>query len=892
MGEDKRLVKFKGVLEKTLIHGPQDAARNITYLELVRIVNAKPQSANYSSGLLNAYLETYGTFPTGINDQNDKYTFKEKITVVRLSTRVFELLVEKNIRDVEGFILTIEEIVNRKISSASWLGLKLDWRYVQALSFYDFEKLSASARGVRHVEASEFDSIKRAVIAYRNSESKKTKEKKDKETILDELKKEHSRQKSTIALDSFNPIADIQLLEKTRQEFEIHVKACKEIEAQIKPGADFKTQIELLTKRFEAFLKYLDEQRTKPLILFQLLLFARNRIITTVISDPTLGPNNNRRVDRFSQDYFSHEIYLQILFAIQHRALANRNIISTVANAGEQDKAFFLAPFRSYSTYSSTFTNRILYSHNGRQGRRMGIGDFIENSKKYLYAYHYGRMRGISLATDKYAVPILEELQEGIKNKQVKERLKQKRYKIPETKYTRAIRAGSYKIGDKILLDTKEKEFGIMYLGGGDIYITNEDFYPILFKIPDSKFTDVLDNQTMGYVHLKTRGFFKDLLSYFMLAFDLASMLLAFQSRGLWGLFKAILEDKIEDKLIQEIVDEAKALGLKDADTYALLLQLGRTGRNIQRGISDTSRANSFKNFEDSRGLPNELPPVAKAATQGDSIPNDSKTTPKGMDAKSNTQTLPADKTNKVGDDATGSKGTNKDFLRQDTPKDPANAVNIEKTLDKIEVRDQVKEMNSGLPLRIKDIEKYVEGLKRKPRIPVEWKDAIENSEPLRKLLGDAEKVELVRMNEKAMGEHPAYFQKSAMGSEYELQVTLDGVTYKLDGVFVKKQGDKYVSYLGEAKFTYKGDLESFHAPGKKNPTTSYHFGKLDDKVLPQFAKYSDLAKAYGFEGVAVVTNTDFLWQTFEQSSRHMNNVEIFMMDYSYSKKRGTYRKK
>ena len=67
--------------------------------------------------------------------------------------------------------------------------------------------------------------------------------------------------------------------------------------------------------------------------------------------------------------------------------------------------------------------------------------------------------------------------------------------------------------------------------------------------------------------------------------------------------------------------------------------------------------------------------------------------------------------------------------------------------------------------------------------------------------------------------------------------------------------------------------MESFLVKGKANPTESYHFQYLEEKVLPQFEKYSALAKKFGFEGVAINVNTDFLWATFQQTTEYLKSA-------------------
>lgn len=145
-----------------------------------------------------------------------------------------------------------------------------------------------------------------------------------------------------------------------------------------------------------------------------------------------------------------------------------------------------------------------------------------------------------------------------------------------------------------------------------------------------------------------------------------------------------------------------------------------------------------------------------------------------------------------------------------------------------------------------------------------------------------------------------AGYQRSTMGSDYELHLTIKGQTYKLDGFFVHNGK----SYISKSKFTFKDAweeayrreyfeahpkatsaenpyqlLKSFRAKGKANPQTSFHYKFLDDKVLPQFERYSKLAKEYSIDGVAFITNTDFMWQTFNQATEYLENVEVFLQE-------------
>jgi hypothetical protein len=178
-------------------------------------------------------------------------------------------------------------------------------------------------------------------------------------------------------------------------------------------------------------------------------------------------------------------------------------------------------------------------------------------------------------------------------------------------------------------------------------------------------------------------------------------------------------------------------------------------------------------------------------------------------------------------------------------------------------------------------------------KMPPEWKNAVKQSPPLRRMLLEASHARLEPVN---AGSKPLQYQIQTMGSDLELHVKIGRTWYKLDGVIVNEGG----SFIAESKFTYidawveggraawfkKNPLrppeenpysvmKSFHVEGKGGSTNSAHFGFLDRKVIPQFTKYSELAKRFGFQGVEVVANTDFLWQMFREAAEHLDNVEV-----------------
>jgi hypothetical protein len=213
-------------------------------------------------------------------------------------------------------------------------------------------------------------------------------------------------------------------------------------------------------------------------------------------------------------------------------------------------------------------------------------------------------------------------------------------------------------------------------------------------------------------------------------------------------------------------------------------------------------------------------------------------------------------------------------------------AAEVDAFMARIEIHDDVIKFNSGVPLRMADLKNYLAPFKPgHARLPVEWRMLIAECAPLRKMIEAALKdpsgqVKLVRITEKQGQALPFKFQKSTMGSDHELHVTLGGQTYKFDGII---KGENNQWFIGESKFTFKDMMEtanrpmaSLHSPGKVNPTTSYHF-QFVEEAQKQFKRYSNMAKQFGFDGVAVMTNTDFLWATFQQTSKHMKNVEIFL---------------
>ena len=202
--------------------------------------------------------------------------------------------------------------------------------------------------------------------------------------------------------------------------------------------------------------------------------------------------------------------------------------------------------------------------------------------------------------------------------------------------------------------------------------------------------------------------------------------------------------------------------------------------------------------------------------------------------------------------------------------------------LDRISVEDDVQTMHAGLPLTRKTFSEALAPFKPGySRIPTEWKAVIAESGPVRKLCEAAWRdpegeVKLVRITEKQGKALPFKYQKSSMGSDYELHVKLNGRTYKFDGVLNHDGG----WWIGESKFTFKDMLDEAMASlgkgGKADPTGSWHFAAVE-KAIKQFEDYSAVAKRFGFEGVAVYTNTEFLWATFEQTTRHIDNVKFVL---------------
>jgi hypothetical protein len=204
----------------------------------------------------------------------------------------------------------------------------------------------------------------------------------------------------------------------------------------------------------------------------------------------------------------------------------------------------------------------------------------------------------------------------------------------------------------------------------------------------------------------------------------------------------------------------------------------------------------------------------------------------------------------------------------------------LDKLISKISVGDEYATNNCGLDLSPRALNGYKDRLLEKGRrFPKEWKVAIEQSEPLRRMIDAADEVRLVEISKKQLETHPYQFQRSSMGSNYELHLIIKGEEYKLDGIILDAQGK---SWIGESKFTYKGDLEKFYAKGKLDPASSYHYKFLDEKVVPQFERYSDLAKKFGFEGISIYTNTEFLVATFEQVTRYLDNVEFVLQEYGW----------
>jgi len=202
----------------------------------------------------------------------------------------------------------------------------------------------------------------------------------------------------------------------------------------------------------------------------------------------------------------------------------------------------------------------------------------------------------------------------------------------------------------------------------------------------------------------------------------------------------------------------------------------------------------------------------------------------------------------------------------------------LDAIMAKIPVFDDVIESHMGVTY------KDVRGALRKlghTEIKNPWRQIISQSEPLRNMIAAADDVTFVRLTGKQLKAPHVQFQQQTMGLDIELHITIDGQRYQLDGVVIGANGK---SWIGETKFTYKDAWDeayaSFYAEGKANPATSFHTRFLDEKVLPQFGKYAKLAKRFGFEGVAVFTNTEYLWATFEQTTRYKNYIDVFLQEF------------
>ncbi|HEX2871776.1 MAG TPA: hypothetical protein VHP33_10975 [Polyangiaceae bacterium] len=206
------------------------------------------------------------------------------------------------------------------------------------------------------------------------------------------------------------------------------------------------------------------------------------------------------------------------------------------------------------------------------------------------------------------------------------------------------------------------------------------------------------------------------------------------------------------------------------------------------------------------------------------------------------------------------------------------------------------KRLNVSIGLSPSSIKRaFKQALKPDSMIPPEWRSVLARSGPVRKLINRALKsrngwARLVEIGKKQAKSLPYKYQRSTMGSSFELWVKIDGKVYKLDGVIEHPDGSWWI---GESKMSFIDRLEtaegeqmaSFHPqkapPGGKAPLTSFdtwHYNKLDE-VMKNFAERSQLASENGFAGVAVMTNTNFLWQTFQQVALKMDNVEIFLAE-------------
>lgn len=210
----------------------------------------------------------------------------------------------------------------------------------------------------------------------------------------------------------------------------------------------------------------------------------------------------------------------------------------------------------------------------------------------------------------------------------------------------------------------------------------------------------------------------------------------------------------------------------------------------------------------------------------------------------------------------------------------------VDQAINRLQLMDEYQQQWSGLSLRPKDLNETM----RARSFPVEWNVKIQESRELRQLIRKVENPRLVRIGPKQRELLPFQFQRSSMGSEYELHFKWRGEDYRLDGIV--RHGNEGKFYIGESKFTYKDafgqePMESLLIEDGRSPMTSWHYNRLDDKVLPQLERYSKLAREFGFEGVAVYANTDFLWATFLQTTDHLKNVHAMFHEYAVAKLRG-----
>ncbi len=392
------------------------------------------------------------------------------------------------------------------------------------------------------------------------------------------------------------------------------------------------------------------------------------------------------------------------------------------------------------------------------------------------------------------------------------------------------------------------------------LYVELAVLRPWVFWIPRSKVADLVWGKWFSEIHAATIG----MAHLTELIFKAMGFMPALISGGIWGLVYEIASDWVGGKLADQLAKIDPTLGT----LFGLAFSLVTPNPDFRRRVKEPkpeeveaaggTRSDDWSHADDAVGGPSRSN-TADAARRGNGVDDLART---GSNAAGG-----ARRAAHVADDA-----------------------EVDDLINRVRVEDELTQQFAGFPLRMRDIERYLEPFKgRRAGIPTEWREIIKSSKAVRDLIRAALDspqgyARLARIGKKQRKLLPWQYQVSSMGSEFELHIRLDGVEYKLDGVIVANGK----SYIGESKMTYydlyetaDNPMASFHPPkgpegrkGWQDPAEAWHFRDLKERVA-QMRRYDALARRFGFDGVALMTNTDFMWQTFEQVMRRLKAVEV-----------------